>query len=360
MKTLYVNGKFLSQPVTGVQRHAAGVVGAWDDDLDDGRIDSSVFSIRLIVPKTDRPIPQFKRIVVVPSVSSGRLWEQVELPLRSIGGVLFSPYAAAPAFKSRHLVTIHDAGAAATPEQYSLSFRKYYGALYRRLGKSCIALFTISNFSKEELHRYFSIPLDKITINPPGCDHLLRIQPNRDILSRFGLEPGKFALGVSSQSPIKNFDGLVRAWKLIGRPELKLAIAGMTNSRVFQQRESIFDESVVKLGYISDGELRALYENAIVFAYPSFYEGFGIPPVEAMTCGCPVVVARSSALPESCGNAALYCDPSSPEDIARKIVSILDNPQLAEELRVRGKLHAAQFTTRETASQLWSEVHKYL
>jgi glycosyltransferase involved in cell wall biosynthesis len=153
---------------------------------------------------------------------------------------------------------------------------------------------------------------------------------------------------------------LVRAWKLIGRPGLKLAIAGMTNSRVFQQRESIFDESVVKLGYISDGELRALYENAIVFAYPSFYEGFGIPPVEAMTCGCPVVVARSSALPESCGNAALYCDPSSPEDIARKIVSILDNPQLAEELRVRGKLHAAQFTTRETASQLWSEVHKYL
>ncbi len=360
MKTLYINGKYLSQPVTGVQRYATGVVEAWDDDLDHGRIDSSLFSIRLIAPKTDRPIPNFKRIAVVPSVFGGRLWEQVELPLRSAGGVLFSPYAAAPVFKSRHIVTIHDAGVAATPEQYSPSFRAYYGSVYRHLGKSSIALFTVSDFSRQELHKYFSIPLEKMIVIPPGCDHLLQVQPSPDILSRFSLEPGKFALGVSSQSSIKNFDGLVRAWKLVGRPELKLAIAGMTNSRVFQHGADVFDRSVVRLGYVSDGELRALYENAIVFVYPSFYEGFGIPPVEAMTCGCPVLVACTSALPESCGDAALYCDPSSPEDIASKIVSVLDNPRLAEELRVRGKLRSGQFATRETASQLWSEVIKYL
>ncbi|MGD1108399.1 MAG: glycosyltransferase family 1 protein [Terracidiphilus sp.] len=360
MKTLCVNGKFLSQPTTGVQRYAAGVIQAWDEDLDCGRIDRSAYSIRLITPKTDRPIPQFKRIVVVPSVCGGRLWEQVELPLRSAGGVLFSPYAAAPVFKSRHIVTIHDAGVAATPEQYSPTFSRYYGAVYRYLGKSCIALFTVSNFSKQELHKYFSIPLERMTVIPPGCDHLLKVQPSPDILNRFGLEPGRFALGVSSQSSIKNFDGLARAWKLLGRPELKLAIAGRANSRVFQNGAGDLDRSVVWLGYVSDGELRALYGNAIIFVYPSFYEGFGIPPVEAMTCGCPVLVARSSALPESCGDAALYCDPSSPEDIAGKIASVLDNPQLAQALRVRGKLRAAQFTIQETASRLWSEVHKYL
>ena len=274
--------------------------------------------------------------------------------------MLFSPYAAAPVFKSRHIVTIHDAGVAATPEQYSPTFSRYYGAVYRYLGKSCIALFTVSNFSKQELHKYFSIPLERMTVIPPGCDHLLKVQPSPDILNRFGLEPGRFALGVSSQSSIKNFDGLARAWKLLGRPELKLAIAGRANSRVFQNGAGDLDRSVVWLGYVSDGELRALYGNAIIFVYPSFYEGFGIPPVEAMTCGCPVLVARSSALPESCGDAALYCDPSSPEDIAGKIASVLDNPQLAQALRVRGKLRAAQFTIQETASRLWSEVHKYL
>ncbi len=114
------------------------------------------------------------------------------------------------------------------------------------------------------------------------------------------------------------------------------------------------------MGYVSDGELRTLYENASAFVYPSFYEGFGIPPLEAMTCGCPVVVARSSALPESCGDAALYCDPSNPEDIAEKVGSLLDNPTLVEQMRSLGRLRAAQFTNQAAASQLWSEIQKYL
>ena len=360
MKTLYVNGKFLSQTTTGVQRYAAGVVEAWDNDLDSGRIDPSAYSIRLIVPKTDKEIPRFKRITVAPSVLGGKLWEQVELPLRSAGGLLFSPYAAAPVFKSRQIVTIHDAGVAATPEQYSTLFRGYYAAVYRSLGRSCISLVTDSQFSKQELHKYFSIPFDKLIVIPPGCDHLLKVPPSPDILNRFALEPGKFILGVSSQSPIKNFDGLTKAWKLLGRPELKLAIAGKTNTRVFGHRAMVLDSQVACLGYVSDGELRTLYENASAFVYPSFYEGFGIPPLEAMTCGCPVVVARSSALPESCGDAALYCDPSNPEDIAEKVGSLLDNPTLVEQMRSLGRLRAAQFTNQAAASQLWSEIQKYL
>jgi glycosyltransferase involved in cell wall biosynthesis len=145
-----------------------------------------------------------------------------------------------------------------------------------------------------------------MTVIPPGCDHLLKTPPSPDTLKRYDLEPRKYILGVSSQSPVKNFEGLVRAWKLLGRPELKLALAGLANSRVFGSRTSSLDDRTVWLGYVSDGELRALYESASIFVYPSFYEGFGIPPVEAMTCGCPVLVDPSSALPESCGDAALY------------------------------------------------------
>jgi glycosyltransferase involved in cell wall biosynthesis len=359
-KTLYVNGKFLAQPTTGVQRYAAGVVEAWDDDLNCGRIDRSEYSIRLIAPKTGRELPQYKRIKIIPSVFGGRIWEQIELPLRSAGGVLFSPYAAAPVFKARHIVTIHDAGVVATPEQYSYLFRAYYGAVYRLLGKSSVALLTDSCFSKQELHKYFSAPLEKITVLPVGCDHLKRVPPSLDILNRFALEPGRFILGVSSQSPIKNFDGLARAWSILDRPELKLAIAGSANSRIFRDGVGAPDGRVVRLGYVSDGELRALYETASVFVYPSFYEGFGLPPLEAMTCGCPVLVARSSSLPESCGDAALYCDPSNPADIAEKITSLLDDPELAENMRMLGWLWSAQFATQHTASLLWSEIQKYL
>jgi glycosyltransferase involved in cell wall biosynthesis len=221
-------------------------------------------------------------------------------------------------------------------------------------------LFTDSCFSKQELHKYFSIPLEKMTVLPVGCDHLMKIPPSSDILNRFALEPGKFILGVSSQSPIKNFDGLVRAWSLLGRPDLKLAIAGGANSRVFRDGVATQDRRIVRLGYVSDGELRSLYEAASVFVYPSFYEGFGLPPLEAMTCGCPVLVARSSSLPESCGDAALYCDPSSPADIAEKIKSLLDDPELAEKMRILGKRWSVQFTTQRTASLLWSEIQKYL
>lgn len=360
MKTLYINGKYLSQAVTGVQRYAAGVVEAWDRLLEGGEIDPSAYRFRLLVPKTPRPLPRFRRIEIVQCGWGSRAWEQIELPLRSAGNVLFSPYGAAPLWKGRHVVTIHDAGAAATPQQYSFLFRQYYSFAYGQLGKSCDAMFTVSEFSRRELHRCFAIPLSKISVVAPGCDHLTKVQPAPSILDRAGLSRRKFLLGVSSQSPIKNFEGLVKAWKFLGRTDLRLAIAGKENSRLFQGSGLGEDPAVVRLGYVSDPELRALYENAAVFVYPSYYEGFGIPPVEAMTCGCPVVVASGSSLPEACGDAALYCDPSNPEDIAAKIASVLDSAKLAEELRTKGRRHSLQFTTRSTAMQLWTEIERLL
>jgi glycosyltransferase involved in cell wall biosynthesis len=355
MKTLYVNGRYLSQPITGVQRYARDVVEAWDDDLEEGRIDRSEYSIQLVSPKRILEPPAYKRVCVVGSRFSGKLWEQGELPLRTAGSLLFSPYAVAPALKRRQVVTIHDAGVLATPQQYSRAFRTYYAAVYRSLGMVCQRILTVSNFSRDELHKYFSIPFEKLRVVHPGCDHLLKLQADHQILRKFALEPGTFILGVSSRSPIKNFNGLIQAWAAHGRPGVKLAIAGKMNSRVFRQNIENH-EGVIWLGYVSDGELRSLYENAALFAYPSFYEGFGYPPLEAMSCGCPVVVAESSALPESCGDAAVYCDPTRVEDIARAIHLILDNKGFANELREKGKTHASRFTMKASASRIWEEI----
>jgi glycosyltransferase involved in cell wall biosynthesis len=102
-------------------------------------------------------------------------------------------------------------------------------------------------------------------------------------------------------------------------------------------------------GYVSDAELRALYENAACFVYPSFYEGFGLPPLEAMTCGCPVVVSRAASLPEVCGDAAVYCDPCDPADIARAMERVLGNPAAQEDLRRRSLERARTFSWKQTA-----------
>lgn len=356
MKTLYINGKYLSQPTTGVQRYAAGVVNGLDAALAEGRIDPGKYSIRVIVPRTERQIPLFQAIKVVHSRFSGRLWEQVELPFLSRGEVLFSPFAAAPLLKRHHAVTIHDAGAAAAPGQYSRAFRMWCSLAYRWFGKTGSRVFTVSNFSRNELEQYFGISQARIVVVPPACDHLTRIPPALEILDQFGLEPGKFVLGVSSRSPIKNFSGLALAVHALNRPELKLAVAGRRHPKLFREQASDTESSIIWLDYVSDTQLRALYEAAALFVYPSFYEGFGIPPIEAMSCGCPVVAAAASSLPESCGDAALFCDPSNPADIAQKIGEILDQPELAESFRTRGRAQAARYTSERTASLIWSQI----
>ena len=103
---------------------------------------------------------------------------------------------------------------------------------------------------------------------------------------------------------------------------------------------------------MTDGELRALYESATCFVFPSFYEGFGLPPLEAMHCGCPVVVSDRAALPEVCGSAAVYCDPDDPADIAKQLRLVLTSPTLRSELRAAGIERARQFSWRKSAAQL--------
>jgi glycosyltransferase involved in cell wall biosynthesis len=112
------------------------------------------------------------------------------------------------------------------------------------------------------------------------------------------------------------------------------------------------EPNIKYVGYISDEQLKALYQNAACFLYPSIYEGFGIPPLEAMRYGCPALVGKSAALPEVCGDAALYCDPYSQDDIARKLRSLLDSPELRAELKRKGIAHAEQYRWSRSAEMM--------
>jgi glycosyltransferase involved in cell wall biosynthesis len=161
-------------------------------------------------------------------------------------------------------------------------------------------------------------------------------------------------------SPHKNFRALVEAVALLGEVDFDVIIAGGTNPGIFKSTGIQLPENVKHVGYVSDDELKSLYSSAACFIYPSLYEGFGLPPLEAMSNGCPVIVSRAGALPEVCGDAALYCDPRNPQDIADKIKIMMSDTKLREELRAKGLLHSKRYTWEKCARETLSAIEKAL
>jgi glycosyltransferase involved in cell wall biosynthesis len=334
---ILINARFLSQAVTGVQRYAVELVRAFDRLIDCGAIDHDFV---LIGPKTVKETLSLKHIPLrrVGSLT-GHAWEQLELPLHTRGRLLLSLCNAAPIAKSRQIVTIHDAAVFAAPEAYSLSFRLWYRVMLRQLGKRAARIVTVSGFSSSELGRHCSIDEERIAVIHSGHEHVFCESANAGILSKHGLDGKPYLLAVSSLSPNKNFRAIVEALAYLDDGDssgnFEVVIAGGANPKVFSQH-AVLPDRVKHLGYVSDGELRALYEGAVGFVYPSLYEGFGFPPLEAMACGCPVIASRAASLPEICGDAALYCDPRRPKDIAAKMKELVGNPELQENLKRKG------------------------
>ena len=349
MKPVYINGRFLSQRTTGVQRYAVELVRALDALL--VTKESSRRGFILLIPPGASSLPTLHHVEsrTVGSLR-GQAWEQLELPRYARGGVCLNLCNTAPLLGSSMLVAIHDAGVFAVPDTYSRPFKLWYQFLHPRLGRSAAVIITVSEFSRREIERYAGIPLDKITVIPNGGEHILSVHPDGDILTRLGLTQ-RYILAVSSQSPHKNVQGLLAALQHLQRRDFELVLAGGSNPKIFRRAEA--EQGAATLaGYVSDAELRTLYEHAECFVYPSLYEGFGLPPLEAMTCGCPVVVSRAASLPEVCGDAAVYCDPRDPRDIATAITMVLEDPALQDDLRRRGKERAAQYTWGRAARSL--------
>lgn len=356
LRPLFINGRFLSQRLSGVQRYASEIVSGLDELLASERGD--VPACTLLVPpdaETTLPLTAIEQRRV--GRLRGHLWEQIDLPAFAGRGVLLSLAGTGPVAHRRHLVTIHDAGVYANPGNFSPAFRAWYRTLLPLLGRSSVSLFTVSEFSKGELARYCKIPRRKIRVTYNGTEHLLREPRNDSVRTQQGLRKGSYVLCVGADNPNKNVRVIVDALAKVDDPALSLVNVGADNARVF--RRVGMSRSGVRLrslGHVSDSALRALYENALCLVFPSYYEGFGIPPLEAMLCGCPTIVARTSALPESCGDAALYCDPNDADELARQIRVVRDDAGLRNRMRARGIVRARRFTWRRGARDIFREV----
>lgn len=346
---LFVNGRFLTQPVSGVQRTAREVVRAMDRRIGSG---ASTLSDAVLVVPADAPADA-ERFTTHMRVRRGRLrglaFEQLELPWLARGGLLLGLGNTGPLVTRRQVVFMYDANVYVMPQAFSRAFRLYYRAMLPLMGRIARSVLVDSAYAADELALHARIPRDRFAVAHLGADHMDRIEADDAVLDRHGLRGLPYVLAVSNRAPNKNFAGVAAAVRLL--PDgVAVAIAGGMNPRIFGGAQEEFPGGVRLLGYVSDGELKALYRQAACFVYPSLHEGFGLPPVEAMRCGCPVVVSDRGSLPEICGDAAEYCDPLQPADIARAVRRVMEDAGRRELLRERGLQRAARFRWDHTAA----------
>lgn len=331
---LFINGRFTTQAMTGVQRFAAEVTALLPDATP-------------LLPAGTPPGPLGGRPV---GRRTGQAWEQLELGRAAREGLLLNLGNTAPLFRrGRQAVVIHDAGVFDTPESYSLPFRLWYRTLHWGLARNGSRLITVSRFSRTRLALALGVPEDRFGVVPEGGEHILRQEADIQVLAKHGLEPGRYALAVGTRAAHKNLAALEGAAALLARHGMALALAGARDASVFRAQGA---EAARPLGRVSDAELRALYENALCLLFPSRYEGFGIPPLEAMWCGCPVLASRAGAVPEVCGDAALWFPPDAPEAIPAQLERLITEPGLREGLAVAGRARAQGFSWPEAARQV--------
>lgn len=340
-----INGRFLFRSITGVERFAGELVKTLDMLLDRSNIDCNV---AIIVPRiAGFQYPHYRKVSYrFIGNSAGHLWEQFQLPKAvSSDELLINLCNTAPLFKSRQLATIHDAAVVRVPETFSQRFRVAYRSLMPLVGRRAQHVMTVSEFSKDEISNCFGIPKAKISVLLQGCDHMGKVEEDSSVLARFGLSPGTFVLGLGSAARHKNQQSLVQAAQVLRKNgiKVKVVLAGGRNGKIFSSEDSDTTD-VIRLGYVTDEELKALYLSAICFVFPSLYEGFGIPPIEAMSCGCPVIASNAASIPEICGDAALFFHPENVEEIATLVQNVVLDDALRRTLAERGKSRAAQFT----------------
>jgi len=346
-----INGKFTSQRITGVQRVASELTRALNARaLIPG-------DLTLVVPRNAHTAQSTQERRRVCGWLTGNLWEQLALPLATRAEMLLSLCNTGPLFKRRHIVMIHDMAIYDTASAFTRKFRLWYRLVFSMLSMNSQHLLTVSSFSKERIVHHLGVPASRVSVIRPAVDHFERIESDSGVLARLDLQPQNYCLLVGSLDPRKNLArGLAAIDQVVCPPGFKFVLAGGSNNRVFgtmQEGDKPASQRIVPAGFVTDGELKALYENATCFVFPSLYEGFGLPPLEAMYCGCPVIASREASLPEVCGNAALYCDANSVDDIASKISLMLNDPILREMYRRRGLVQARAYGWHEAAEQLY-------
>ncbi len=359
---IYVNGRFLTQPLTGSQRFAYEMLKSL----------IKYYNNEVVVLVPPAPVIEsynvnFKLTVV--GERTNALWEHIDLYryLKKKGSpLLINLVNSAPLLYKNQIVSIMDVTTFVNPAWFSRAFASYYKFMVPIIARASHKILTISECSKQDIVKYLKVAPEKVEIllcsvsdeyNNPVIDEA----ENLAVLHKFNLQRNNYLLAVSSLDPRKNFTALVKAHKQ-HNIATTLVIVG-SQGKVFANQELkdllSTQKNVILTGYITNEELKHLYSSATCFVYPSLYEGFGMPPLEAMACGCPTIVSNTSSLPEVCGNASIYVSPNDIEGIGKAIQSVIDNPQLRSQLIDAGRKQVLNFSWEKSGSK-FRDIVKHL
>jgi glycosyltransferase involved in cell wall biosynthesis len=350
-----VNARFLTRPASGVDRVAIELIVALAARPDVARL-------TLLHPTTNKLHRDWvdalssetrAKIVLQPlGTRQGHLWEQLDLARALPDLLLLSLCSTGPALRRNQAVMIHDAQVWDVPQSYSRAFRIAYRVLLPALARRARHVLTVSQFSAGRLTDLGIAPLGKPVVVLNGADHILRISADPETLARHDLEPKGYLLAIGNLAPHKNLALLVKSAAARSPSALPLIIAGAMNSKVFADAGLRAVDGVRFIGRVSDAELRALYENALALAFPSLTEGFGLPPLEAMLCGCPVIATTGGAVPEICGDAAMFVDPTDAPGWTAAMERIAAGATLRADLVINGYKLSARFSWDQAANVL--------
>lgn len=310
---IIINGRFLTQAITGVQRFAHEIIRELDNIVKPGEY-------KIIAPK-NIIYKEFKYKNIEIEICGnlvGHLWEQLELPfyVKKNKGQLLNFCNTAPIIKPG-IIAIHDIQTRVHPEFFSKKFDLWYNIMNRFNIKNSKKIITVSEFSKSEIIKYYKVSKEKISVIYNGWQHMDRIEKDESILNKLKMRTEEYILGASSMNPNKNFKYILGLAKL--HPEYKFVIVGKKNNNVFKDGSVEELKNLTWAGYVTDEELKSLYANAKAFVFPSFYEGFGIPPLEAIACGCEeIFISNTSSLTEIYKDKVTYINPSKVEVISKK------------------------------------------
>jgi glycosyltransferase involved in cell wall biosynthesis len=290
----------------------------------------------------------------------GHAWEQLRLPGLCRGRLLWSPSNTGPLAVRNQVVTIHDVVPLDHPEWLNPRFAAWYRFLIPRLVRRVRHVIVDSDFTRQRLIAHTGIEPGKVSVIHCGVDARFRPQsPEAIDAARAALQvpPGRYVLSVGSLEPRKNLGRLLLAWQS-AMSELPadawLVVAGAKGKGlVFADVPELarLPARVHLAGYVPEEALPALYAGADAFVYPSMYEGFGMPPLEAMACGTPVIVGNRASLPEVVGDAALSVDPFNVDALARALVDVLAQPAVSARLGIAGLARAGLFSWEKAAVQ---------
>ena len=306
------------------------------------------FSVRSTLPHTP--------LIRIPLTLSAEL-------RRNPVDVLHVQFTAPPFSPCPVVVSIHDLSFEHLPQTFKWRSRKQLRITVRRSAREASQVIALSEYARKDIMATYSLNPEKISAIPLAAPAHFRPVRNEEELQRvrqtYGIE-GEYILSVGTIQPRKNLSRLVAAYSRLrwAKPEVKLpklVLAGkcawLYDETLRTIKELKINDSVILTGYVPETDLPALYSGALCFIYPSYFEGFGLPPLEAMQCGAPVIVGDRTSLPEVVGDAGLLVDPFDVESLAKAIETLISDSSLRAELSVKGLARAKLFDWRETARQ---------